>query len=186
MTMPPSRSYRHGLRGRHKHATSPETKKWAEIYAGTAWLDTVPSDVVATTSGNGHVDGHVDGRVDPPQAASVAATTSNHDPGAPSMPSWLTADAYEALLKLKEGAAGVTERLRAERFDEERDLVAAGSLVGDLQGAFDAADREQDRVGDVQRLALGCEVVVDSEFGFVAFLVGGHEPVSQHGRESTA
>jgi hypothetical protein len=33
---------------------------------------------------------------------------------------------------------------------------------------------------------LGCEVVVDGKFDFLAFLVEGHEPVSQHGRESTA
>lgn len=87
VTAPPSRSYRHGKR--HKGASSPETRRWTEVSADTAWLGTE--------------DGHADVHADLPQPLSGAPTTSNHDPVAPSMPSWLTPDVYEALLELREG-----------------------------------------------------------------------------------
>ena len=90
MTVPPSRSYRHGKRGRHRHATSPETKRWAEV-SGTAWLSSEPET------------GHVDVRVDPPQAVSEAPTASIPAAPPPSCPSWLDEADYQALLELREG-----------------------------------------------------------------------------------
>lgn len=65
MSIPPSRSYRHGLRGRHKHSTSPETRAWEQI-SGTAWLAN------SAEPENAQADGHVD----PSQADSVAPVAS--------------------------------------------------------------------------------------------------------------
>ena len=89
MTDRPSRSYKHGRRGRHKHADSPETKRW-ELISGTAWL-----------SGDAE-NGLVDGRVDPSQAVSEAPAASI--PSAPPLlcPSWLDEGAYAKLLELKD------------------------------------------------------------------------------------
>jgi hypothetical protein len=43
MSIPQSRSYRNGKRGRHKHKTSPETKRWNREFllpAQPPWMET--------------------------------------------------------------------------------------------------------------------------------------------------
>ena len=87
----PSRSYKLGRRGRHKGASSPETRRWTEISAGTAWL--------SGDAGNGDVDGHPD----PSQAVTEAPTASIPVAPPPPCPPWLDEAAYAALLDLRKG-----------------------------------------------------------------------------------
>jgi hypothetical protein len=75
----PSYSYRHGKRGRHKRAESPETRAWEQISVDAAWLGTE----------NGRVDDHVD--------------PSQSDPTAPpKRPPWMDEATYQRLAKLRE------------------------------------------------------------------------------------
>jgi hypothetical protein len=86
-----ARGYRHGRRGRHKHATSSETKRWSEIAVGTAWLSSETEN------------GQADGRADPSQALSVAPVASVPAAPPPERPGWMDEADYQALLDLREG-----------------------------------------------------------------------------------
>lgn len=78
-----SASYRSGLRGRHKRHGSPEARRWAELAGGSAWLA-----------------GQVDGRVDAPQARREAPVESK-SPAPPPRPSWMPAETYRELARLR-------------------------------------------------------------------------------------
>ena len=64
MTDRPSRSYKHGRRGRHKHADSPETKRWEQI-SGTAWLVGEPAPEGAPQGPPGSHERAADPATDP-------------------------------------------------------------------------------------------------------------------------
>ena len=80
MTDRPSRSYKHGRRGRHKHAVSPETKRWEQI-SGTAWLVGEPAPEGAPKLDHAMIEF-------PPTRP-------------PERPGWMDEAAYAALLELR-------------------------------------------------------------------------------------